>query len=331
MLTATTAPLHGVHVNPDAPGRRPGRLAPMRPIPAASVRPWAGRRLGEGIGERWLAGPASVVGIAGGTQRTLDDLAAIHGADLVGSRAVALAGPRFPLLVKVIDAAAWLSLQVHPTDEIAATLYGSGSLGKTEAWLVLDAEPGGTLITGPARGLSEAGLRDVVGSGTMDRRHCEERPGRAGDAYLIPAGTIHAIGAGLFVYEIEQPSDLTFRISDWGRRATVVRPIHTREALLAVHPGSHAVPSGSGWRLDGGELRVREFRLELIDVPAERRPGGLSVEVVTAVRGRVSLTGDGWHEVLDPLETLVIPATTPVYRLEPGDGAIAAVGSIPGE
>jgi mannose-6-phosphate isomerase len=313
----------------DQPRHHRTRLAPMRPIPAASARPWAGRRLGDGVGERWLAGPASRVATGDATLRTLDQLAAAHGADLVGTLGLALVGARFPLLVKVIDAAAWLSLQVHPTDEVAAALYGPGTLGKTEALLVLDADPGATIITGPARWLAEAELRDAVGSGTMDRQQCEERPGRPGDTYLIEAGTIHAIGAGLFAYEIEQPSDLTFRISDWGRPATTTRPVHTREALLAVHPGSHAVPSGSGWRLDGGELRVREFRLELLESQEARSPAGLSLEVVTAVRGRVEVAGDGWRAVLEPLDTLVVPAATDRYAIEPEEGSVAAVGSIP--
>jgi len=134
---------------------------PLRPRPEPSVRPWAGSRLaapGARVGELWLAGPASVVEIGAGEACTLDELAASAGEALVGSRAMALLGPRFPLLVKLIDAAEWLSLQVHPSDEIARELYGAGAVGKTEAWLVLDVEPGATLVTGPRRDLPEACL-----------------------------------------------------------------------------------------------------------------------------------------------------------------------------
>ena len=304
----------------------------LRPLPAPSARPWAGDRLGDGVGELWLAGPDSLVDVGDGTPRTLDELAAIHGVALVGTNGMARLGARFPLLTKVIDAHAWLSLQVHPSDELAASLFGPGTLGKTEAWVVLDAAPGALLITGPSRSLDEARLRDAIGSGTMGQPECDEHPGRPGDAWFLRAGTIHAIGPGLLVFEIEEPSDLTFRISDWGRPATAARPLHTHEALLAVRPRSHALPSGFAWRLDGGELRVPEFRLELVSGPGtdRRRPGDRTLEIVTALRGRVVAVGDGWREILEPYETLVVPASMRAYSLEPESDAVAAVGSVPG-
>jgi mannose-6-phosphate isomerase len=316
-------------------GRPALPLAALHPVPVASHRPWAGRRLGEGVGEQWLAGPASLVEPGDGPPLTLEELAAIHGADLVGTHGLALLGPRFPLLVKVIDAAEWLSLQVHPDDALAAELHGPGALGKAEAWVVLGGEAGTRLITGADPALDDAALRDLIADRTMDRAHCAEQPGRPGDTFLIRAGTIHAIGAGLLVYEIEQPSDLTYRISDWGRPSTTARPLHTREALRAVVPGFHAVPSGSGWSLDGGALTVREFRLELVTAGAtgtatvERHPGGASLEVVTAARGRVDVSGDGWHETLEPFGTVVIPAAVPAYAITGGADAVACVGSIP--
>ena len=104
---------------------------PVRPIPVVSVRPWAGRRLGppgDQVGELWLAGPGSIVaGATGATgqEATLDAIAAIAGAALVGEAGIRLLGPRFPLIVKLIDPAEWLSLQVHPSDALAAELYGS--------------------------------------------------------------------------------------------------------------------------------------------------------------------------------------------------------------
>lgn len=307
-------------------------LHPLRPLPVASRRPWAGGRLGDGIGELWLAGPNSQVDVGDGTQRTLDELAADHGTALVGSDGIALLGARFPLLAKVIDADAWLSLQVHPSNELALSLFGPAAVGKNEAWVVLDAVPGASMITGPNRSLDEARLRDAIGSGAMGHAECDERPGRPGDTWYVPSGTIHAIGAGLLVFELEQPSDLTFRISDWGRPATTARPIQAHEALLAVRPRSHAQPSGFAWRLDGGELRVREFRLELLAraVPDRRTPAGRTVEVVTALRGRTVVAGDRWREILEPFETLVIPASMSAYTIEPEPDAVAAVGSIPG-
>jgi mannose-6-phosphate isomerase len=307
---------------------------PLRPVPAPSYRPWAGTRLGAGgIGELWLAGPDSLVETGEG-ESSLEQLAHRHGKSLVGVRGLALLGPRFPLLIKLIDAADWLSLQVHPSDAVATELHGEGSVGKTEAWVVLAAEPGATLITGPRDDLVEADLRAAITAGTLGRAECRASEGRPGDTWLIRTGTIHSIGAGLLVFEIEQPSDLTYRISDWGRPAAPGRTLHISESLRAVVADAHAIPSGSGFRLDGGALTVSEFRLEIVtaDVPAiERRraPGGRSLEVVTAVGGRVIASGAGWREVLEVNQALVVPAAVPWYALTIEGPAMAFVGSVP--
>ena len=316
-------------------GLDPRALAvPLRPIPQRSLRPWAGHRLGsagEQVGELWLAGPASVVEIAGVGPTTLDDLAANGAAAFTGERSMALVGPRFPLLVKLIDAAAWLSLQVHPDDAVAAELRGEGELGKDEAWLVLDAEPGASLVTGPRRDRAEPALRAAIGDGTLGRAHCEERPCRPGDALLLEAGTMHAIGPGTFVYEIEQPSDITFRMSDWGRPATAARPLHVAESLRALRPDAHAVPVGRDWTLDGGALTAPKFRLEVVAVPPAmtRRPAGESLEIVTAIEGTAEVTGDGWREALAPYDTVVIPASVTEYRIEAPSASRVCIGSVP--
>lgn len=307
---------------------------PLRPVPHRSLRPWAGHRLGSAgdqVGELWLAGPASVVEIAGVGPSTLDGLAAMAGAAFTGERSMALVGPRFPLLVKLIDAAAWLSLQVHPDDALAAELYGEGELGKAEAWLVLDAEPGATLVTGPRRGLAGPALRAAIADGTLGREHCEERPCRPGDALLLEAGTMHAIGPGTFVYEIEQPSDITFRMSDWGRPVTPERPLHVAESLRALRPDAHAVPVGRNWTLDGGVLAAPKFRLEVVEVPPAmtRRPAGESLEVVTAIEGPAEVTGDGWREALAPFDTVVIPASVTEYRIEAAAAGRVCIGRVP--
>ncbi len=319
-------------------------MLPLRPIPYRSRRPWAGHRLAdaaEHVGELWVAGPGSVVEApaGGGTAHgatsdgsmTLDELAASEGAALVGSRAIALLGARFPLLVKLIDAGEWLSLQVHPDDALAAELYGPTALGKTEAWLVVDAEPDAVLVTGPRRDLEAGQLLRAIEDGVVGRSHCETSAATPGETLLLRAGTMHAIGAGSLVYEIEQPSDITFRMSDWGRPATAERPLHIAESLRAVRPDAHAIPVGRSWRLDGGALTVPELRLEIPDLatPANRRPAGETLEIVTAIRGSVEVSGDGWQERLEPFETLVVPASVPEYRIAGTPGALACVGSIP--
>lgn len=305
---------------------------PIRPVPAPSVRPWAGTRLGpaaERIGELWLAGPDSVVATPAG-ERTLDALAQELRERLVGSRGMALLGPRFPLLAKLIDAGDWLSLQVHPDDALARELYGPDAVGKTEAWLVIDAAPGTELVTGPADGVGAAALRAAIAAGSASMEHCARRPAVPGEALLLRAGTLHAIGAGAFVYELEQPSDLTFRVSDWKRPTG--RALHVAEALRAVDPDLHAESRGSGFRLAPGALEVPAFRLEVPDLaasPIGRWPAGLSPDVVTAIRGTVRLAGDGWAETLEPYGTLVVPASIAAYTIEGPPEAVACVASLP--
>lgn len=307
---------------------------PLRPIPSPSVRPWAGWRLGDAdanVGEMWLAGPDSLVETPGGAGVRLDELAAVGGAAFVGEAGMRLLGPRFPLIVKLIDAAEWLSLQVHPSDEVAAEMYGERALGKTEAWLVLDAESGVDLITGPGRTLAEDELRAAIADGTLDRDRCEVRPAVPGDTLLVEAGTLHSIGAGALVYEIEQPSDLTFRVSDWGRPAVPGRSLHPAESLRALRADAHAIPVGRGWQLEGGALEVREFRLEIVDLPGpiDRRPGGRSLEVVTVIEGEAQVSGDGWSERLARWETLVVPASAAAYRIGGSATGRVCIGSIP--
>ncbi len=309
----------------------PALTRALRPAMVPSPRPWAGTRLGGGAGEHWVAGPASTVTLAGGRVLTLDALAAEAGAALVGTRGLALLGARFPLLVKLIDAGDWLSLQVHPSDVIARRQHGPDAVGKAEAWLVLDADPDAHLVVGPRLGMADDAVRAAIAAGTMDRPDCEAVTAHAGDVFNVEPGTIHAIGAGVFVYEIEQPSDLTYRISDWGRPAVAGRSLHREEALEAVRPWRQAALVGSGWRLDGGVLTTPEFRLELVapgSATASRQPAGLTPEIITVVRGEVVLRGDGWTERLGLRETALVPADVAAYAISGDATSLAAVGSL---
>lgn len=152
---------------------------------------------------------------------------------LVGSDNYRRFGNEFPLLVKFIDARHDLSVQVHPDDEIARR-HGFDH-GKTEMWYVLDCEPGATLYNGLLRELSPDDYREAVANHTIcDALACHEVS--AGDAFYIPAGRIHAIGAGCFVVEIQQTSDVTYRIYDFGRRDKDgnLRQLHTEEAAQSI-------------------------------------------------------------------------------------------------
>jgi mannose-6-phosphate isomerase len=305
-------------------------LRPVRPVPAPSVRPWAGSRLtahGDSVGELWLAGPASEVPNDGETA-TLDGLAARFGAAFVGNAGLARYGARFPLLAKLIDAADWLSLQVHPDDVLARELFGPDAVGKAEAWVVLEAAPGAELITGPAVGLAEADLRAAIAAGAAGRAACRVRPSVAGDVLVIRPGTLHAIGGGTFLYELQQPSDLTFRVSDWGRSG---RELHVEHSLRALDATAVAEVRGHDFHVDGDGIGAGALELEVVGTlpPVDRAPAGRSLEVVTSLRETFVVHGSGWSEALEPLQTLVVPAAVDAYRITgPRDG-LAAIGTVP--
>ncbi|HEY6057975.1 MAG TPA: type I phosphomannose isomerase catalytic subunit [Candidatus Limnocylindrales bacterium] len=308
---------------------------PIRPRPDRRPRPWGGSRLGPAtqlgpVGELWLAGPDSLVETAAGVV-SLQALSAAEPEALVGSLGRRLMGARFPLLAKLIDTADWLSLQVHPDDATAVRLYGEGSVGKTEAWLVVAAEPGAQLIVGPRPGLGSRELRRAIRAGALDGC-CEAIEAMPGTTVFVPAGTLHAIGPGILVYEIQQPSDLTLRVYDWGRPPVPGRVLHVDEALEALAPASRARVAVPEDRPETTLFSTPRFRLDRVlgEGRTVRRPGGASVHVVTPVAGSARLTGDDWEERLGPTETLVVPACTGRYEIEAGPGAIVCIASIPG-
>lgn len=306
-------------------------LTPFRVAPLAQERVWGGTRLGPPralpIGELWLVGPWLLVADGPYAGRTLDDVASELGPALVGSAAPSGPGPRFPLLVKLIDPAAWLSVQVHPTDAAARRLAGPDAVGKAEAWYVLDAEPGAELLAGKRPGVREADLRAAMRGGGATTSLLARHAVTAGDTLLVAAGTLHAIGPGVFLYELQQPSDLTYRVDDWGRPASPGRPLHTMAALASVVPQRRPEMRTTGKA--GRVAACRHFALDVVDAPAHLDPAGRTVQVVTAVGTPADLAGTGWSERLEALETIVVPAAAGAWELRPEPGGRALVAGLP--
>jgi len=306
-------------------------LTPFRVAPLAQERVWGGTRLGPPrtlpIGELWLVGPWLPVADGPYAGRTLDDVAAELGPALVGSAAASGPGPRFPLLVKLLDAAAWLSVQVHPDDAVARRLAGPDAVGKAEAWYVLDAEAGAELLAGTRPGVREADLRAAMRGGAATTDLLARHAVTAGDVLLLPAGTLHAVGPGVLLYELQQPSDLTYRVDDWGRPASRARALHTREALTSVAPRSR--PALQSATRSGRVAACRHFTLDVVDAPTHLDPAGRTVQVVTAVGTPAELTGAGWSARLECLETIVVPATAGAWELRPGADGRALIAALP--
>lgn len=214
-----------------------GKLLEFKHLPARDVP----------IGESWelsaLQGRQSVVADGRDAGLTLSQLVQRYGADLVGEEVYRHYGDEFPLLIKLIDAKRDLSVQVHPRDELA--MRDHGVMGKTEMWYVLQADDGAIIRTGFNRALTpeeydrrlaEGSLLDVVNA----------IPSRQGDVFFIPAGQIHAIGAGNLVAEIQQSCDITYRVWDYGRKDAQgnLRQLHTAQAreALSFEPYNGYIP-----------------------------------------------------------------------------------------
>lgn len=188
-------------------------------------------------GETWeISGVKSDVSVVDGGALEGQSLAALleqYQGQLVGDKVYAHFGNIFPLLVKFIDANDDLSVQVHPNDELAKERHNS--FGKTEMWYVIEADPGSTLITGFNREMTEQEYVDALNGGhIMDILNKEDVA--AGDVYFLPAGRVHTIGKGLLIAEIQQTSDITYRIYDFDRVDDKgnKRELHTQEALAAI-------------------------------------------------------------------------------------------------
>lgn len=220
-------------------------LPPMHPIRLeASFHEtiWGGRRLaldgwkqlfpGEVlIGEAWETEISTIAQNVPYTGKTLGELVEEYGAALLGEQAVAVFGRRFPLLAKFIDANAKLSVQVHPDDEYAAEHEG-GKLGKTECWYILDAAPGSTIVHGFTNTTTRADVRRAIETVALETL-LEEVPVAAGDVIFVPAGTVHAIGGGALLYELQEYSDVTYRMYDYGRLTAdgTPRELHIERSL----------------------------------------------------------------------------------------------------
>lgn len=223
-------------------------LYPLKFKPIYKERIWGGHKLetefgkklpaGELIGESWelsgVDGDVSVVANGALKGNTLAELTEIYMGDLVGEKIFEKYGEEFPLLIKLIDADDVLSIQVHPDDKLAAERHQS--FGKTEMWYVIGHEPGAELFVGFNQAVDRAKYMEFLEAGKLAEL-LKAYKVENGDSFFIPAGTIHAIGKGLLIAEIQQTSDITYRVFDWNRvdaKTGQGRELHTELAVDAI-------------------------------------------------------------------------------------------------
>lgn len=324
-----------------------GRIS--RIAPRLDEKPWGGRRLTDyglelppdaRIGEALVTVDDAVIAAGFGAGRTLGEVVRNDPERFAGRDGLRATGGRamFPLLVKLIDAAENLSIQVHPNDAQAAPL---DSLGKSEAWYVLRAEPGALLYLGLRDGVNlDRFMRDAGRLDGASAPLLRALPAVSGETWMIPAGTIHALGAGVMVYEIQQPSAVTYRLDDWGRvdRDGNPREVHLEQGRAVAVADSRPEPQPPSVLEDDA---IRQTRMVASDwfelVRIDATTGGIaslgspgSPEALTLLEGGAQIDNGDTAIDLRPGESAVIwpgePANVAFTR-----GSVALRGRVPEE
>lgn len=300
-------------------------LYPVQLIPDYRAYVWGGHRLRPGperTAEAWVVYERDRIAAGPLAGRTLTEVVAENGPELLGQRVVRHTGLRFPLLIKLLDCADWLSLQVHPNDEQAIRLEGAGQYGKTEAWHFIDAEPGAEILCGLRPGVTAEHLAQAVRQGTL-LGLMQRFTVHAGDSIFISPGMIHALGPGLLLYEVQQTSDVTYRVFDWNRPATSARKLHIEQSLAVadLDAVSHLVPQPpfASEHLPQSLVSCRYFTLELLVGRSDSMTldtGGESFHALTLVEGEAELEWADWRLRLHRFDTVLIPASCGSYRIE---------------
>lgn len=311
----------------------------MRPLkfhPILKQTLWGGERiipykeLASGlsrVGESWelsgMPGSESVVAEGPWAGSTLSELIGRFGAELLGKANYARFGQEFPLLVKFIDAREDLSIQVHPDDELARKRHGKS--GKCEMWYVLEAEPGASLLTGFSRPIAPAEYERRVADNTLTDV-LNRQAIASGDVFYLPAGRVHSIGKGSFIVEIQQSSDITYRIYDFDRRdaAGNTRELHTELAREAID-----FESSENSRITYAPENNQEVRLvttpyfttSLYTLTARTRCDWSATDSFVAIillQGSGSLTDNEGNRIdIRQGETWLLPASTQWIEITP--------------
>ncbi len=312
-------------------------LYPLRLEPALHARVWGGRRLAtllgktlptdDPYGESWEMHDSARVADGPLAGQTIGDVLATYGATLAGPANDPSKG--MPLLAKLIDANDWLSVQVHPNDAQAALLEGEPR-GKTEAWYVIEAEPGARLVIGVQPGSSRETIEAAIHANRLEELLVYAAV-EAGDVLYVRAGTIHALGPGLLIYEIQQSSDTTYRLYDWGRVGLDGRPraLHIEQGLAVaettalpqiIHTAADRSPvvpivEGDYFKTELHQLGGANPAQAVLDTAGQR------FHILTCIAGEAAIR---WNEVEWPLEhgrSALIPAAIGAYRLH-GTGRV---------
>jgi len=256
------------------------------------------------------------------TGNQLDELLEVYMGDLVGELVYEKYGDKFPLLIKILNSSDWLSIQVHPDDKLAQSRHDD--LGKTEMWYIADAEPGAELISGFNREMTPELYVSNLNKGTLQEIMNYEKV-RKGDVYFIPAGRVHALGPGLLLFEIQQTSDLTYRIYDFDRVDDKGNPrqLHTELALDALDFKKHDTYRTEYQEKFNKTVPIVEstyFNTSLIHfgIPVVKEYSGLdSFVILQCAGGKCRIEYDGGEVGIKAGEVVLIPAIMERIQIVP--------------
>jgi mannose-6-phosphate isomerase len=303
-------------------------LYPFLLTPTLHVKVWGGRKLetemgkvlssAEPYGESWELHDSSTIANGDYAGRKLSELISEQGAAIIGEGFDPAEG--MPLLIKLLDASDWLSVQVHPNDEQARELEGDPR-GKTEAWVMLATDPDAKLVIGVQSGTSREAMAEAIRSGTLEALlvYAEVKPG---DVLYLPANTIHAIGPGILLYEVQQSSDVTYRLYDWNRMGLDGKPraMHIEKGVQvsnvdAVPDVTH--PTGE-LMVDGAYFQTLRHTLKS-DALALTTDGHF--HALTCIAGKVRVEHSVQSFNMDTGQTALVPASLGEYTLA-GNGTV---------
>lgn len=300
-------------------------LYPIKFTPILKDKIWGGNKLhtllnkqstSPNIGESWeisdVEGNPSLVENGSLKGQSIKQLLRKYKADFIGKKNYVQFGDTFPLLIKFIDAKADLSIQLHPNDELAAKRHNS--FGKTEMWYVMQADSGANLIVGFNQPMNLETYKTHLNNKTLPEILNFDKV-KPGDTYFIDGGRVHAIGAGVLLAEIQQTSDITYRIYDWDRLDNAGNPrgLHTDLALEAFNfdmPDNFRISYSKQANTSNAMVSCPYFTTNYLEITETitRRNTRDSFLIYMCVEGQVTITTNDFSETLNTGQTVLIPA-----------------------
>jgi mannose-6-phosphate isomerase len=317
-------------------------LYPLKFKPIFKERVWGGQKLKDLYGKKYpkistlygeswelsaVEGSESIVANGMLKGNSLSELAEVYMGDLLGEKVFKRFGTKFPLLVKLIDAAETLSIQVHPNDHLALERHGTN--GKSEMWYVLHAESKAQIMSGLKQEVTRSQLEKIIQSNTIaDIIKSEDV--KANDFFYIPAGTIHAIGKGVVLLEIQQTSDITYRLFDWNRTDAhgEKRELHKELAIDAIDieakiTGKQHLPLNTNDK----QLLVNcpYFRVNRWYIDKETEFDHFASDsfvILICIDGKVKISSQSFESIeIEPGELVLVPAEINLFSLMPNGSA----------